>query len=77
MPLVDEESALSLPTSPVEQALDERATNNLSSATTPQHEQPSTPMLANHIPATQGFNRHSSDSSQKKKKKPEPKLLHP
>ena len=75
MPLVDEESALTLP-SPKESLhgdLDERGTSlSYDSAVLPQHEQPPTPMLAN---ATSGFGRHSE--KKKKKPPPKPKLLHP
>lgn len=77
MPLVDEESALTMPTSPVEYELPERGTTlSYDSAVLPQHEQPPTPMTTNHIPATPGFGRHT-DGGQKNKKKPPPKLLHP
>lgn len=74
MPPVDEESALTMPTSPKEYELDDRgASLSYDSAVAPQHEQPITP---NHIPATTGFSRHS-DAGQMNKKKPPPKLLHP
>lgn len=83
MPPVDEECALTSPTSPAEglHELNEVGNSSLSihSVTTPQQQQQSpTPILTNHIPATQGFHRHS-DTGQKKTQKPPPKprLLHP
>ena len=74
-PIIDEENALTMPTSPMEYDLDERGTAlSYDQSMTPQHEQASTP--TNHIPATTGFGRNK-DAGQKNKKKPPPKLLHP
>lgn len=74
-PIFDEESALTMPTSPMEYDLDERGTSlSYDSVMTPQHEQAPTP--SNHIPATTGFGRNK-DTGQIIKKKAPPKLLHP
>uniref|UniRef100_A0A6U9VZJ5 Uncharacterized protein n=1 Tax=Pseudo-nitzschia australis TaxID=44445 RepID=A0A6U9VZJ5_9STRA len=77
MPLVDEESALMCPTSPIADGLEDRA-NHLPNHSTngQQQQQPQTQMMANHIPATRGNgNRHPSEI--KKQAPPKPKLLHP
>ena len=77
MPPVDEESAGTMPTSPMEYDLVERGKSlSYDYENAPQHEQSSTPMMANHIPATPGFGRHK-DAGQMNKKRPPPKLLHP
>lgn len=70
MPIVDEESAMMLPATPMESS-DDRGKGMSSHAQ--QHHQ--TPILTSHIPATRG----SLLSAEKKKMQapPKPKLLHP
>eukprot|EP00535_Pseudo-nitzschia_heimii_P002584 CAMPEP_0197176982 /NCGR_PEP_ID=MMETSP1423-20130617/2746_1 /TAXON_ID=476441 /ORGANISM="Pseudo-nitzschia heimii, Strain UNC1101" /LENGTH=269 /DNA_ID=CAMNT_0042626451 /DNA_START=181 /DNA_END=990 /DNA_ORIENTATION=- len=89
MPLVDEECALTSPTSPTDalREVNEIGSSSISSGLTIQNEstsqqqqqqQPPTPNLTDQIPGAQGFHRHS-EAGQKKiqKSPPKPRLLHP
>lgn len=77
MPLVDEESALTLTTSPTVDTLEDKGNPLPNHSTNGQQQQLQTPMMTNHIPATRGsIARHSTEMN-KSQAPPVPRLLHP